>query len=103
MASKLALIALLSNAKAADFTGTETTMPCFSATAAGDTSSFVGQYCLTEGDWTSGQCCDITSTPADGACAAAPQYADGAFTTEAAFCGTKASLSNKFLREFLIP
>ena len=103
MASKLAIIALLSNVKAVEFKGTETTMTCFSVTAAGDTSTYVGQYCLTAGDWTSGQCCDITSTPADGACAAAPQYADGAFTSEAAFCGTKASLSNKFLREFLLP
>ena len=104
MASKLAIIALLSSTKAAEFTGDEKTMPCFSATAVGDTSTYVGQYCLNKGNWYSGQCCDITSTPADGdACAAAPQYVDGAFTSEAAFCGTKATLSNKFLREFLMP
>ena len=78
-------------------------MPCFSATAAGDTSTYVVQYCLNAGTWDAGQCCDITSTPTEGACAAAPQYADGAFTSEAAFCGTKANLSNKFLREFLMP
>ena len=103
MASKLAVIALLSSTKAAEFTGSETTMPCFSATAAGDTSTYVGQYCLTASDWSTGQCCDTTSSPTEGACFAEPQYKDGAFQSEASFCGTKASISNKFLREFLLP
>lgn len=103
MASKLAIMALLSSSKAAEFSSDMSTMQCFSATAAGTTDSYVGQYCLAANSWTSGQCCDTTSSPAD-ACAAAPQSADGAtFQSEAAFCGTKASLSNKFLREFLMP
>ena len=103
MASKLAIIALLSSSKAAEFSADMSTMDCFGATAPGDTTSFVGQYCLNANSWSAGQCCDITSSPAD-ACAVAPQSADGTtFQSEAAFCGTKASLSNKFLREFLLP
>jgi hypothetical protein len=78
-------------------------MPCFSATTEADATVYNGQYCLTAGTWDEGQCCDNSVAPTEGACSAAPQSIDGAYTPELAFCGTKSTISNKFLREFLMP
>ena len=59
-----------------------------------------GQYCLTAGDWTTGQCCSIASltagTPSD-KCTAQP------VDENIAFCGRKTTIPGKFLRNFLIP
>lgn len=103
MASRLALTALLQSTRAAEFSSDMETMSCFTATAAGDTSSYVGQYCLDAGTWNSGSCCDLTSAPSGDKCTVAPQSDGSAFTSEAQFCGSKATLSNRQLREFLIP
>jgi len=79
------------------------TMDCFSATKAADATAYNGQYCLAANSWTSGQCCATDATAFAGLCAEAPQSAAGAVTKGKAFCGTKALISNKFLREFLMP
>lgn len=104
MASKLAIAALLQSAQAATFSSDMDAMACFGATTAADTTAYNGQYCLAANSWTSGQCCDFTAAvPADGLCAVAPQSDGSAYASDAAFCGRKTTISNKFLREFLIP
>jgi hypothetical protein len=104
MTSKFVVLCLLQGIKAATFSSDMSTMPCFGATKEGDTSNYNGQYCLNGNSWTAGQCCDFSvAVPADGNCAAAPQSASSAYTTEKAFCGRKDTISNRFLREFLLP
>lgn len=103
MASKLAVLALLSSTQAATFSADMSTIDCIGATAAGDDASYVGQYCLNDQSWSEGQCCDTTAAPVEGACSAAPQSDGAAYSTDAAFCGTRAAISNKFLKEFLMP
>ena len=104
MASKIAMLALLQGTQAATFSADMTTMPCFGATTAADSTVYNGQYCLNPGSWSAGKCCDTSeAVPADGECAAAPHSDGAAYTPGLAFCGTKSTISNRFLREFLMP
>lgn len=56
-----------------------------------------GQYCLTTDSWTTGQCCDINDFTSPDACALQPTEVN------TGFCARKTTITNKFLREFLIP
>lgn len=104
MASKFAVLALLSSTKAATFSADMSTIDCIGSTKAGDDTTYVGQYCLNAGSWTEGQCCDTSAAvPGEGSCAVAPQSDGSAYSTDAAFCGTRAAISSKFLKEFLMP
>ena len=104
MASKLAVLALLSSTKAATFSADMSTIDCIGSTAEGDDTTYVGQYCLNAASWTEGQCCDTSAAVlGEGACSVAPQSDGAAYSSEAAFCGSRAATSNKFLKEFLMP
>lgn len=101
MASKLALFALLQGVDAAAYSADLIAPLCLSSTTSDGATS--AQYCLAANSWTQGQCCDTSAAvPADGLCAVAPQSDGSAYTNGKPFCGTKASLSNKFLVEFLM-
>lgn len=70
-------------------TSVKTTMECL--------ADANGQYCLTTNSWTTGQCCDFNDFTSPDACTLQPQ------TEFSAFCARGSSITNKFLREFLIP
>lgn len=70
-------------------TSEKTTMDCL--------ADANGQYCLTPDSWTTGQCCDITDFTTPEACAT--QSAD----EYTGFCARGSTISNKLLREFLMP
>ena len=56
-----------------------------------------GQYCLTTGSWTSGQCCDFNDFTTPEACASQETEVN------TGFCAQGSTITNKFLREFLMP
>jgi hypothetical protein len=104
MASKIVLAAFLQNVQAAVYSATMTSTECFSATKADGTTAN-GQWCLSPNSWTSGQCCDFSTTPSTATnadCKAAPHSDGTAYLKNKALCGRK-ELSNKFLRDFLTP
>ena len=102
MTSKLTVLCLLQGIDAAIFSSDMSTMDCLMATSADGVSN--GQYCLDANSWTTGQCCDFTAAvPGDGLCAVAPQSDGKEYSSGKAFCGRKDSISNRFLREFLMP
>ena len=105
-----ALLCLLQASRAAIYSAEMTTMECFGATqtADGDPKVYNGQYCLEPNSWTAaGKCCNILTNPptANTKCAESPQWdtVKSEYFEQKAFCGTKKTISNRFLRAFLLP
>lgn len=107
MASKYIVLCLLQFIKAATFSNDMDTMSCFGATKAGDANSYNGQYCVNAKSWVGGQCCDFTSAPPTDPkyknCTVAPQSDGTTYFSEKSLCGKKDTITNRFLREFLLP
>ena len=104
MASKFAILALLGGAHAATYSADLGAEACLASTSPADETVFSGQYCLDAGSFTKGSCCDTSAAvPGEGSCAVAPQSDGAAYTSEVALCGSKSTLSNRLLRQFLEP